>query len=157
MANQTPTQAVHYQKVWDRSTRLFHWINALSVILLIIIGTMILNAKTLGIEGEAKVLLKFIHTIVGYTFAVNLLWRLIWGFFGNRFARWGQILPFYRGFGRDLKSYKASLKNKKPETYVGHNPLARLIISLFSLLLTVQAISGLVLAGTDLYMPKLIL
>ena len=36
---------------------------------------------------------------------------------------------------------------------MGHNPIARLIISLFFLLLTLQATTGLILAGTDLYMP----
>ena len=35
----------------------------------------------------------------------------------------------------------------------GHNPVARLIISLFFILLSMQAITGLVIAGTDLYYP----
>ena len=35
-------------KVWDRTTRIFHWINALTVLLLMIVGTVILNAKNPG-------------------------------------------------------------------------------------------------------------
>src|SRR5690606_21016285 len=37
--------------------------------------------------------------------------------------------------------------------YLGHNPLARIVLSLIVLLLVVQAATGLVLAGTDVYMP----
>lgn len=34
--------------VWDRSVRIFHWVNVLSILALIAIGTAILNAKALG-------------------------------------------------------------------------------------------------------------
>ena len=39
-------------QVWDRTTRWFHWINVLAVIGLIAVGTVILNAKALGVSGE---------------------------------------------------------------------------------------------------------
>ena len=35
--------------VWDRPTRLFHWINAISVILLVVVGYLILNGRTFEI------------------------------------------------------------------------------------------------------------
>ena len=37
--------------------------------------------------------------------------------------------------------------------FLGHNPIARLMVALLFLLLSIQAITGLVLAGTDVYMP----
>lgn len=37
--------------------------------------------------------------------------------------------------------------------YVGHNPLARLMVSILFLLLVVQALTGLVIAGTDIFYP----
>src|SRR5690606_24842460 len=39
--------------------------------------------------------------------------------------------------------------------YLGHNPLARIFLSLLVLSLIVQAATGLVLAGTDVYLPPL--
>ena len=145
--------AVQRYKVWDRTTRVFHWINAITVFLLIIVGTIILNAKTLGIEGEAKVLLKTVHAYIGYVFVINLIWRMIWAFFGNRFARWGQILPFGKNYSASLKNYTAAMRSGKPQHYLGHNPVARLIVGLFFLLLSIQAMTGLIIAGTDLYLP----
>ncbi len=138
-------------KVWDRTTRVFHWINAGTVLALIAIGILILNADSFGIKGDAKILLKSIHVYVGYAFVLNLAWRLMWAFFGSHYARWAQFLPFGKNYSASLKSYVFKSKNEKP--YLGHNPVARLIISLFFLLLTLQATTGLILAGTDLYMP----
>ena len=46
-----------------------------------------------------------------------------------------------------------SLLAGRPRSYQGHNPLGRLAITLLLTLMLVQAVSGLVLAGTDLYYP----
>lgn len=88
--------------VWDRTMRIFHWVNAISVLCFMVIGVLILYAKPLGISGEAKVLLKTIHATIGYVFVLNLLWRLIWGFIGNHYARWKQFLPFGRNYSQPL-------------------------------------------------------
>ena len=45
--------------------------------------------KDLGITSvEAKIGLKVLHVTVGYLFVTNLAVRIIWGFIGNRYARW---------------------------------------------------------------------
>jgi len=44
--------------VWDAPTRAFHWINLLCVLLLVALGTTILNGKSLGITNDGKLLLK---------------------------------------------------------------------------------------------------
>ncbi len=140
-------------KVWDRTTRVFHWVNAISVLSLIIVGLLILNTKLFGIEGEAKVLLKTVHASIGYVFVVNLLWRIIWAFVGDYHARWRQILPTGKNYLPALKTYTVNFFSGICQQYLGHNPVARLIISLFFILLSMQAITGLVIAGTDLYYP----
>ncbi len=140
-------------KVWDRTTRIFHWINAVAVFSLLIVGTIILNAKTLGIEGDAKILLKTVHAYIGYVFVINLVWRLIWAFFGNYYARWKQILPVGENYSSSLKEYTSAMRSGKSQHYLGHNPIARLIVGLFFLLLSIQAITGLIITGTDLYLP----
>ena len=97
--------------------------------------------------------LKSIHVLFGYAMALNLLWRFVWAFFGNRYARWRAILPGGPGYGAAVHAYVASFLTGEPEQYVGHNPLARISVALLLLLLLVQAITGLVLAGTDLFWP----
>ncbi len=140
------TTSITRYKVWDRTTRIFHWVNATAVILLMLLGTLILNADQFDIAN--MVLLKQVHSIVGYVFVVNLLWRLIWAFIGGHYARWRQVLPVRLS---EIKAFLASLSAGKPKQYLGHNPLARLIITAFFLVLTVQGATGLVIAGTDLY------
>lgn len=147
------TLKVKQFKVWDRTTRVFHWVNAASVIALMIIGILILNSKLLGIEGEAKVLLKTIHAFVGYVFVLNLFWRLVWAFFGNYYSRWRQFLPIEEYYLKNLKHYIVNLFSGVRQQYIGHNPIARLVVSFFFLLLSIQAITGLIIAGTDLYYP----
>jgi cytochrome b len=140
--------------VWDAPTRWFHWINVLCIIALAAVGLVILNANTLGVTNPGKVALKTIHAWIGYVFALNLLWRLIWAFLGNRFARWREMLPVGHAYFQAMRSYVASLHARNPEQYLGHNPLARLSVATLFALILIQAVTGLVLAGTDLFYPR---
>lgn len=142
-----------YYSVWDRTTRLFHWLNVLCIIGLISVGIAILNAKLLGVSSDGKLLLKTIHVYIGYVFVLNLAWRIIWGFTGNKYARWRSILPIYKGYFSSLKNYIRGFESGETPMYLGHNPLAKLMVALLFLLLSTQAVTGLVLAGTDLYLP----
>jgi cytochrome b len=141
-------------RVWDRSQRVFHWINALSVLTLAAIGIVILNSDALGIPDDpGMIALKTAHVYVGYVFVLNLVWRLAWGFIGGRYARWGAFLPGGRAYGRRLAEFVRAFFSGHAPTYLGHNPLARIFLSVVLLLLVVQAATGLVIAGTDVYMP----
>ena len=139
--------------VWDRTTRIFHWINVLCVLALAVLGLAILNSMAFGVSGEGKMLLKTLHTYAGYVFAANLLWRLAWAFFGSQTARWRALLPFGRGFTSELGTYVRGIRTGTTPVYLGHNPLGRLMVSFLLLLLLTQASTGLFLAGTDLYKP----
>jgi cytochrome b len=140
-------------RVWDRPTRLFHWINFTAIVGLMIFGLLMLYKKELGITSlEAKISLKTIHVIIGYVFVLNLLFRIVWGFIGNHYARWTAILPG-RGFLQSLGHYRASLSTGTPQQYLGHNPPGRLAIVAMFLLMLVMAVTGLVRAGTDIYYP----
>lgn len=139
--------------VWDACTRWFHWINVLCVFSLIAMGLVILNADALGVSDDGKVSLKEVHSLIGYIFVLNLFWRFIWAFLGNRYARWHSILPGGKGFKQALRNYVVSFISGRPEQYLGHNPLGRLSVFVLFILLAIQAITGLVLAGTDLFYP----
>ena len=135
--------------VWSRKIRLFHWINVIAITLLICIGLIILNGKLFGVSTDGKILLKTMHVFVGYVFAFNLLFRLIIGFIGKSHERWSKILPFNKGFSQELVEFK---QHKKSE-YTGHNPAGKLMIFALLFLMLTQLISGLVIAGTDIYYP----
>jgi Ni/Fe-hydrogenase 1 B-type cytochrome subunit len=143
-------------RVWDRTQRVFHWVNFLAVLTLAAIGTVILNAGRLGIPNDPGVVaLKTVHVYVGYAFLLNLVWRLVWAFVGGPFARWRALLPGGPMFSRRLAEFvKGALRGHAP-FYLGHNPLARIFMSLLVLLLVVQGVTGIVLAGTDVYMGPL--
>jgi cytochrome b len=117
------------------------------------IGTAILYEKELGITDNGKLLLKTTHVWFGYVFTANLAWRLVWGFIGNRHARWSAIVPFQTGYAAAFKTYLRELIGGGVRPYVGHNPIARASVSILLVLLIAQAMTGLVLAGTDIYYP----
>lgn len=135
--------------VWSRNIRLFHWINVTVILLLMIIGVIILNSKTLGVSVDGKILLKTIHVFIGYIFAVNLLIRMALGFFGKNYERWNKTLPFQPGFTKEFKDFSQGKKT----FYKGHNPAGKLMVAALFFLLSIQMVSGLVIAGTDIYYP----
>ena len=140
-------------KVWDLPTRLFHWVNVVSIMGLIFVATIMMFKKELGITGlEAKIALKEVHIIIGYVFTINLLWRIIWGFMGGKYSRWSAIIPS-KGYLPKLKNYLTSIKLGKPQTYLGHNPLGRLAVTAMIALMLALMLSGLIRAGTDVYYP----
>ena len=153
MTQKSATHDLRSYRVWDVPTRLFHWINVLCVLTLAGLGLVILNAGALEISNAGKILLKTLHVWAGYVFVLNLAVRLVWGFFGNHHARWRQMLPGGTGYLRRLRGYLASIAAGKPEAYLGHNPLGRIAVAGLLLVMIVQASTGLLLAGTDIYFP----
>ena len=143
-------------EVWDRTQRIFHWINALAVLVLAGLGLVILSADALGIPNDpGRIVLKTVHVYAGYVFALNLAWRLAWAFIGGAYSRWSALLPWGKGFGRGLVAFVSELRAGRFPAHLGHSPLARIVLSAIVLSLIAQAATGLVLAGTDVYMPPL--
>jgi Ni/Fe-hydrogenase 1 B-type cytochrome subunit len=140
-------------KVWDATTRIFHWLNVLCVLGLVAIGTVILNADALGVNDAGKIILKTAHVWIGYVFVLNLLWRLVWGFIGGPYARWRAILPFGRGYGTQLAEELTAIRDGRSQNYIGHTPLGRIAVTVLLGALFLQGATGIILAGTDLYMP----
>ncbi len=141
--------------VWDAGVRWFHWINVLCVLGLIAVGLAILNDDALGLSRDGKIILKTVHVWIGYAFALNLLWRLVWAFIGGPYARWRTILPGGRGYVSETSRYVAELRAGRQMQYLGHNPLGRIAVTVLLLLLLAMAVTGLMLAGTDLFFPPI--
>jgi cytochrome b len=125
------------------------------VLALLIVGTIILYNKKLGISTDGKILLKTIHVYIGYIFCINLTWRLIWGFIGNRYARWRAILPGGKGYIKATTDYATGFIKGNAPGWLGHNPLGRLMVAALLAIMLVQAGTGLIIAGTDIYYPPL--
>ena len=101
---------------------------------LIATGLVVLNDDALGLSASGKILAKTVHVSFGYVMAANLVFRFVWAFLGNRYTRWRGIVPGGAGYLTALRAYTASFLSGQPQQYVGHNPLARIGVSLLFLL-----------------------
>ena len=70
MASDRSSEHYRAYSAWDVSTRLFHWVNALAVLTLIVLGLILLNEDVLGLSAGGKFLLKQIHVAAGYLMAL---------------------------------------------------------------------------------------
>jgi len=96
--------------VWDVPTRVFHWLLVLSF-----------TGAYLTAESERY---RDIHVVLGYTLLGLIAFRLLWGFFGTRYAQFRSFL-FRPG---EVMAYVQSLLKGKPGHYVGHNPAGSVAI-----------------------------
>jgi len=102
--------------VWDAPTRVFHWVQALAF----------------GIAYYTSDSEKYrdIHIAFGYIMLGLLVFRILWGFIGTRYARFNSFL-FKPG---EIIAYLISLVRRKPEHYLGHNPAGSLSVWLLLVL-----------------------
>ncbi len=91
-------------RVWDLPVRVFHWLLAGSFAVAYLVA-----------ESER---LRGLHVILGYTATGLILFRILWGFVGSRFARFGSFWFSPRA----AIEYLRSLRSHEPQRYVGHNP-----------------------------------
>ena len=114
--------------VWDPLVRLFHWV---------LVGAFVLAWVT---EDEWMTL----HSYAGYTIAGLLLFRLLWGFFGPRYARFTDFVKSPStviGYLNDLKSLRA-------KRYIGHNPAGGAMIVVLLLSLLAACFTGMLAYGS---------
>lgn len=133
---QPVTQEVVKVYVWQMPVRVFHWINAMSIILLmgtgIYIGNPFLGATVQEEAYYSFVMgwVRYIHFFSAFLFTINLLIRWYWVFKGNRYATSNPFRKIFWIETWETTKFYLFLKNKKPH-YVGHNPLAQLSYWIF--------------------------
>jgi cytochrome b len=110
--------------VWDMPVRVFHWSLALSF-------------AGAWLTGESEYW-KLWHLAFGYSMAMLIVFRLLWGVVGTRYARFTQ---FVRGPGA-VKAYFLSYLRGRPQRHVGHNPAGALAILAIIAIIGVVAASG---------------
>jgi Ni/Fe-hydrogenase 1 B-type cytochrome subunit len=140
--------------VYEAPVRIWHWINALAIVVLAVTGYFI-GSPLPTMPGEAidhfvMGYIRFAHFASGYVLTVSLLGRVYWAVVGNHHARelfWVPI--FQKAYWQEvlamLKWY--AFISPRPGRYVGHNPLARFAMFYMYLLTTIF----MVLTGFALY------
>ena len=116
----------HKARIWDIPVRVFHWL-----LVLLIISQIV----TVSIGGNAMEY----HVLGGYAILTLVTFRLAWGVFGTRAARFAS---FVRG-PVSVWRYARSLFGKVTEKHAGHNPLGGWSVVAMLMSLLVQTISGL--------------
>lgn len=136
--------------VWELPVRFFHWLNALCILILCITGFIIADPPAIMTETEANFsywfgIIRFIHFVAAFIFFFNFIFRLYWGFTGNRYARWNNFVPLKKAQWKEIweviKVDVLMIKNK-PVDSIGHNALACIIyLGVFCAFL-LQSITG---------------
>ena len=112
--------------VWDLPVRLFHWLLVTSIF-----------AAWYTSDGERGLI--DIHLKIGYFILGLIIFRIIWGVLGTKYAKFSQFIPNKTA----LINYIKDFKQTKESNSVGHNPLGGLMVIFMLMLLLSQAISGL--------------
>lgn len=108
--------------VWDFPVRVFHWLLAISF-----------AGAWLTSEGEAQ---QMVHYAFGYSACALILFRIIWGIVGTRYARFTE---FIKGPTETMKHIN-SVFTGNDHLGLGHNPVGALVmISLMILILLIGA------------------
>ncbi|GAA0685133.1 cytochrome b/b6 domain-containing protein [Marinobacterium maritimum] len=116
-------------KVWDPFVRLFHWA------LVVCFTVAWLSAD----EWQD------LHELAGYTVAALVVFRVIWGLFGTRYARFSQ---FVRSPEKVI-SYLKAIGNGQEVRHIGHNPAGGMMVLMLLGSLALLTLSGWL--GTDLF------
>jgi Ni/Fe-hydrogenase 1 B-type cytochrome subunit len=118
--------------VYEAPVRLWHWVNALAILVLIVTGYLI-GSPPPTVAGEASQhfvmgYIRFAHFTAGQILAVGFLLRGYWAFVGNEHSRQIYFVPvwrasFWKELAHEIRWY--AFLEKAPKKYVGHNPLAQ--------------------------------
>jgi Ni/Fe-hydrogenase 1 B-type cytochrome subunit len=164
------TKYLHIHKlrrvyVWEQPVRIYHWLNALVLLALIVTGFYIANPLALQSKTEASFMytmgwFRYIHFIAAYLFFFNFLFRLYWGFAGNKYANWKQFIPTSKRFIKEIwhviKIDILMMKGKE-HISIGHNALAGFIYFFTFIAFLIQCLTGfgLYASMSDWWLPNL--
>ena len=119
---ETSTAAPDRMRVWDAPLRVFHWG---------LVAAFTLAWLTAD-EWQTA------HEIAGYAVAGLVAFRLVWGFAGNRHARFARFL---RGPVATL-DYLRDMLSRRERRYLGHNPAGAAMTLALLVTLSATAFTG---------------
>lgn len=136
--------------VWELPVRLYHWLNALCVVALIVTGWLIGHPVSLSYSNEAYQqywfgAIRFTHFVASFIFFFSFLFRIYWGFVGNKYARWTNFIPLKASQWKEMvEVMKVDVLQTRVRGLVsiGHNALAGVIYFLSFLAFLFQVFTG---------------
>lgn len=129
MPKQTGHETQKTVRVWSLATRVFHWGLAAAYLV----------AWLTAEEIES------VHFVAGYTVAILVAWRLVWGLVGPRNERFS---TFVRG-PRAVMGYLKGLMRGSATYYVRHNPAGAAMIVALLISLAGLTFTGVTLAAIE--------
>ncbi len=141
--------------VYETPVRLWHWINAAAILVLIVTGWLIANPPPTMQIGEAANqfvfgYIRFAHFAAAMIMTAGFFGRIYWAFMGNHHSKQMFRLPilnrhWWSEVFFEIRWYL--LLEKEPKKYIGHNPLAQLAMFFFMTL----GLSFMIVSGFALY------
>ena len=116
--------------VWNWSARIIHWMMAISF-------------TTAFITSSYEELLPD-HVALGFIFGMIILYRIIWGFIGPRYAKFKNFMLKPSQF---IFYFKEKIRNRWRKIPAGHNPASSWYTVWAMIMGTIIVISGLFLYG----------
>ena len=173
--DKAPTKSYKRIYVWELPVRIFHWLNALSIVVLAITGFLIGDPPAFMSQKEAwnsylMGYIKITHFISAYVFFGVLIMRTYWAFVGNEYAHWTAFLPITKKFKINKRAFaniwhviKYDLlllkehQHKLSNISIGHNFMATSTYVIMFLVALVLVFTGFGLYSdlSNWWLPKL--
>ncbi len=136
--------------VWQLPVRFYHWINALCIVLLSITGYLIGSPIAIQSASEASFgywfgTVRLVHFVSAFVFFFNFVFRIYWGFVGNKYADWRNFILTKKEKWEEVKDVLTVdiLQTRiKPLESVGHNALAGFTYFISFVAFLCQCITG---------------
>ena len=151
--------------VWQLPVRIYHWINALVIVVLCVTGFFIGNPPVVMNSYEASFgywfgIIRFIHFVAAFIFFFNFVMRIYWGFVGNKYAKWDNFVLYKKKQWKEVRDVlKVDILHieNQPIHSVGHNALASFSYFGTFIAFLIQSLTGFALysAMSDSWFPKL--
>ena len=98
--------------VWDLPVRVFHWLLVISF-----------AGAWLTAESEAQ---QMLHYAFGYSACALILFRIVWGVIGTRYARFSHFIKGPTDTWHHIKSLVTGKGSLRFGSNLGHNPAGAL-------------------------------
>jgi Ni/Fe-hydrogenase 1 B-type cytochrome subunit len=160
-----PNASIRRVYVWELPVRVYHWVNAVCVAVLVVTGLLIGSPMLPRVSQEASFsyafgIVRFVHFVTAFVFFFNFVFRIYWGFVGNQYADWRNFIPHRKQQLRevvDVLKVDILQATSTPLESIGHNSLAGFSYFVMFLAFLFQCVTGfgMYAAMSEAWLPSL--